>query len=171
MGQPLRRMTLGNGNLYGTTYSGGSSNAGTVYKLQPKGSGWTFSPLYAFTGGGDGANPAARVIFGPDGVLYGTTLMVASETGHGFQSEALAQSLQDRALPMDRNRAVRLHLAGADGGRSWFGDLIFDEADNIYGTTSAGGCRIGRRVAADAFNDWGTRAFFTLSQAVRRSRS
>ena len=59
------------GNLYGTTYRGGSG-AGTVYKLTHKGSGWIFNPLYAFHGS-DGFYPIARVIFGPNGTLYGTT--------------------------------------------------------------------------------------------------
>jgi uncharacterized repeat protein (TIGR03803 family) len=61
------------GNLYGTASGGGAHGYGTVFKLAPKGSGWIFTPLYSFQGGTDGANPIARVIFGPDGSLYGTT--------------------------------------------------------------------------------------------------
>jgi uncharacterized repeat protein (TIGR03803 family) len=61
------------GNLYGTAYYGGGTDDGTVYKLTHQGSGWTFSPLYSFAGGSDGINPDARVIFGPNGTLYGTT--------------------------------------------------------------------------------------------------
>ena len=60
------------GNLYGTTYTGGGGY-GTVYRLKRSGSNWLFGPLYSFSGGGDGANPSARVIFGSDGALYGTT--------------------------------------------------------------------------------------------------
>ncbi len=59
------------GNLYGTTTYGGTS--GTVFKLSYKGSGWILTSLYQFAGGSDGARPHARVIFGPDGSLYGTT--------------------------------------------------------------------------------------------------
>src|SRR5579863_2366927 len=49
------------GNLYGTTYQGGdlSCNCGSVFKLDAAGN---ETVLYAFTGGNDGANPAAGVI-------------------------------------------------------------------------------------------------------------
>jgi uncharacterized repeat protein (TIGR03803 family) len=42
------------GNVYGTTYLGGSDGAGSVYKLSLHGSSWVFSSLYSFTAGGDG---------------------------------------------------------------------------------------------------------------------
>jgi uncharacterized repeat protein (TIGR03803 family) len=60
------------GNLYGTTHCDGNNNAGTVYKLAPSGSTWTYTLLYTFTGGSDGlysfSNLALRL-----GSLYGTT--------------------------------------------------------------------------------------------------
>lgn len=67
------------GALYGTTYQGGNSNyycsngCGTVFKLTGSGSSWTETVIYSFGGGPDGSNPAAGVVFGPDGSLYGTT--------------------------------------------------------------------------------------------------
>jgi len=72
---PIAGLTLDRaGNLYGTTsnlqFPPGN---GTVFKLSRAGSGWILNTLYAFQGGTDGANPQARVIFGPDGTLYGTT--------------------------------------------------------------------------------------------------
>ena len=50
------------GNLSGTTSSGGSSSAcqggcGTVFMLTPNGSGWTETVIYNFTGGADGGPP------------------------------------------------------------------------------------------------------------------
>ena len=69
------------GNLYGTTYEYGTAGYGTVYQMKHKGSGWTFNSLYSFAGGSDGANPVARVIFGPNGTLYGTTKY--GGTGYG----------------------------------------------------------------------------------------
>ena len=56
---PEARLTQRAGNLYGTAYQGGSSNRGTVFKLARNGSGWTFSPLYNFTGRADGSAPIA----------------------------------------------------------------------------------------------------------------
>src|SRR6202021_267098 len=44
------------GNFYGTTNTGGVSNAGTVFKVTRKG---VETVLYSFTGKPDGANPVA----------------------------------------------------------------------------------------------------------------
>ncbi len=70
---PRATLTVGpDGNLYGTAYSGGSGNAGVVYKITPSG---TLTILHAFQGisAGDGSEPIASVTFGHDGKLYGTT--------------------------------------------------------------------------------------------------
>jgi len=68
------------GNLYGTTYQGGSFNRGIVFRLAPpaeSGGVWTFTTLHEFVGGGDGVDegifPLAGLTSGPDGSLYGTT--------------------------------------------------------------------------------------------------
>ena len=58
------------GNLYGTTYTGGTFDAGTVFELTRSGGGWTKTTLYSFTGGNDGGNPT-QVLVGNDGNLYG----------------------------------------------------------------------------------------------------
>jgi uncharacterized repeat protein (TIGR03803 family) len=63
-------MADSSGNLYGTTYKGGTSNAGVVYKLTPTGQ---ETVLYNFTGGADGGNLYAGVIADSAGNLYGTT--------------------------------------------------------------------------------------------------
>jgi uncharacterized repeat protein (TIGR03803 family) len=60
------------GNLYGDTYSGGSSNEGTIFKLDKKGN---FGVLYSFAGGRDGAGPGEPLILDPTGNLYGTTIL------------------------------------------------------------------------------------------------
>ena len=61
------------GNFYGTTYGGGSSGQGMVFKLSKHNGSWIFTPIYSFRGGNDGAFPYAGVTIGPDGNLYGTT--------------------------------------------------------------------------------------------------
>jgi uncharacterized repeat protein (TIGR03803 family) len=58
------------GNLYGTTSTGGAHGAGTVFELTRSGGGWTKATLYNFTGGNDGTNPT-QVLLGNDGNLYG----------------------------------------------------------------------------------------------------
>jgi uncharacterized repeat protein (TIGR03803 family) len=42
------------GNLYGTTYRGGSSQLGTVYQLKRHGSSYVHNQLHGFAGGNDG---------------------------------------------------------------------------------------------------------------------
>ena len=62
------------GNLYGTTVSDGTHVFGSVFKLTPTGGGtWTYTSLYNFTGGSDGANPYSNLVFDASGNLYGTT--------------------------------------------------------------------------------------------------
>ncbi|HMF60185.1 MAG TPA: choice-of-anchor tandem repeat GloVer-containing protein, partial [Vicinamibacterales bacterium] len=58
------------GNLYGATFNGGPSNAGTVYRLTPEGS---FTILYAFKGMSDRAGPFAALVQAADDSFYGTT--------------------------------------------------------------------------------------------------
>jgi uncharacterized repeat protein (TIGR03803 family) len=59
------------GNLYGTTWSGGVYNAGTVFKLTSTG---VETVLYSFSGGVDGGNPMDGLTMDGQGNLYGTTL-------------------------------------------------------------------------------------------------
>lgn len=66
------------GNLYGTTYQGGTDGYGVVYKLSP--SPWSEHVLWTFTGGSDGANPFADVTLDGAGNLYTTT----TSGGAGF---------------------------------------------------------------------------------------
>jgi hypothetical protein len=72
------------GNLYGTTNVGpGEARDGSVFRLKPpsgKGSKWTFDVLYGFTGSPDGSQPAAQLIFGGNGRLYGTTQLGGTGT-------------------------------------------------------------------------------------------
>lgn len=64
------------GNLYGTTYFGGSSGLGTAFKVGPAPNallGWKDSVLYSFQGGTDASFPTSTLVFDLAGNLYGTS--------------------------------------------------------------------------------------------------
>jgi uncharacterized repeat protein (TIGR03803 family) len=59
-----------NGNLYGTTSSGGQYGHGTVFRITPSGD---FTVLHAFTNGTDGGSPTGNLARDKDGFMYGGT--------------------------------------------------------------------------------------------------
>jgi len=61
------------GNLYGTTESGGAHGYGVVFELTLRSGSWQETPLYSFRGGLDGKFPIAGVIMDRKGNLFGTT--------------------------------------------------------------------------------------------------
>jgi len=140
------------GNLYGTTTSGGSTSGncaalggcGLVFKLAYKGSGWILTPLYDFQGGNDGATPYARVVLGPDGILYGTTQQGG---GSGCGGDGCGTVFSLRPPPNVcqsvfcywTETVIYRFTGGSDGAVPGNGDLHFDAVGNIYGTTISGG--------------------------------
>jgi uncharacterized repeat protein (TIGR03803 family) len=77
-GLPSAALVQGNdGYYYGTAYSGGSDDFGTIFKLL---SSQTFTPLYSFTNGTDGASPLAALVLAQSGTFYGTTYAGGSNT-------------------------------------------------------------------------------------------
>jgi uncharacterized repeat protein (TIGR03803 family) len=126
-GFPVAGLVAVDGNLYGTTQSGGagglSEGHGTVFTISPSG---TESVLYSFGNAPDGSDPVASLV-ALKGELYGTTLtggaygkgtvFSVSTTGsekvlHSFGSA------YDGILPMAGLTAVN---------------------DTLYGTTQEGG--------------------------------
>jgi uncharacterized repeat protein (TIGR03803 family) len=92
---------------------------------------WYEKVLHSFNGG-DGANPAAGLIFDAAGNLYGTT------TGGGTSGYGTVFEL----TPMGGGGWTETILYsfgnGTDGAIPYAG-LIFDAAGNLYGTTFGGG--------------------------------
>ena len=72
-GGPYNKLTLAHGNIYGFTEAEGKNGLGSVFKLAPGKDGWTFTDLYDFVGGSDGAQPYGSVAVDKDGNVFGTT--------------------------------------------------------------------------------------------------
>ena len=124
------------GNLYGTTYYGGVSQQGTVYKLSPGKNGkWSYKILHAFKGPlyGDGSYPCAGIVFDKAGDLYGTTSN-GGKSRYGTVFELIAPVHPGAAY----KEKVLWSFNNTDGLEPNAG-LILDSAGNLYGTTSAGG--------------------------------
>ena len=128
------------GNLYGTTNKG-AAGYGTVFKLAHSNSGWTLDPLYSFQGSADGANPVARVVFGPDGSLYGTT-EYGGTTGYCtggcgtvFNLKPQPSACKTAICPWIET-ILRRFTSGGDFPES---EVIFDAAGTLYGTAYTGG--------------------------------
>jgi len=127
---PYAGVTLdGGGNVYGTAADGGIGY-GTVYKLT-HGS-WVLDTLYSFPQGIDGAFPEARVIFGPNHILYGTTTFGgAAGAGTAFSLRPFPTPCRTTICPW-----MATLLFSFIGSSPAYGDLTFDQEDNIYGAQS-----------------------------------
>jgi uncharacterized repeat protein (TIGR03803 family) len=115
------------GNLYGTTYRGGASDAGVVFKLDTSGQ---ETVLYAFTGGTDGGFPMAGLLRDSGGNLYGTT---AGGAGPGGVFK----------LDTAGKETVLYSFSGGADGSLPYGGLVRDSLGNLYGTTMQGGLTTG----------------------------
>jgi uncharacterized repeat protein (TIGR03803 family) len=123
------------GNLYGTTYGGGTSNFGTVFRVDPTGH---ETVLYSFLGSaeGDGFNPEGSLIMDAAGNLYGTTAL------GGAQSSGMVFKLAPDGSGGWTESVLYSFVGGLDGIYP-AGGLVRDPAGNFYGTTPNGGvgCR------------------------------
>jgi len=123
---PLGRLAATtHGTLFGTAYDGGTNGCGTVFSITIAG---VFTTLYAFTGGIDGANPAAGLALGSDGNFYGATYD-GGPSGNGGLFKITPQG----AL-------TPLYLfSGGDDGASSYATLVQGPDLDFYGTTQYGG--------------------------------
>jgi len=113
------------GALYGIAYSGGTNGGGTVFSIAIGGA---FSVLYSFTGGIDGANPAAGLAAGSDGNFYGTTYAGGPNGNGGIF----------KITPQGTLTPLYLFSGGIDGSSS-YATLVQDNGGDFYGTTQFGG--------------------------------
>ncbi len=114
------------GNLYGTTYQGGSGSAGSVFVMTPDG-GLTTLANFNFT---NGAYPFSGLALGRDGNCYGTTYLGGNEDGSG--SGTVYQ------LALDGTLTTLASFNGTNGAYPIAG-LTLGPDGSFYGTTGWGG--------------------------------
>jgi ELWxxDGT repeat protein/uncharacterized repeat protein (TIGR03803 family) len=122
-----RALTLLDGTFYGVTYQGGATDRGTIFRIDPDGSG--YQVLHSFVGGtSDGAYP--RCTLATDGTsLYGTTWWYgAGSFGTVFKIEP------------DGTGFTVLHAftGGASDGGNPYASLTIENGA-LYGLTRGGG--------------------------------
>ena len=116
------------GNLYGSTFLGGTAGAGVVFELSTVGQ---ETALYSFTGGVDGGYLEAGVIRDPAGNLYGTSYNGGPGGSNGY-------GLVFKVNAAGQYSAAYTFPPPADGALPYAG-VIRDSRGNLYGTTSLGG--------------------------------
>jgi uncharacterized repeat protein (TIGR03803 family) len=114
------------GNFYGTTQSGGISNAGTVFQISTNG---LLTNLYSFGGGDDGANPYAGLVLGSDGSFYGTSQSGGTNGGGGTIFKISASGVY----------ASLYSFTGGNDGLNPQAALVQGTDGSFYGTTANGG--------------------------------
>src|SRR6266404_3936923 len=126
-----------NGNLFGTTRSGGANDLGTVFEIAKTAGGYASTPtvLVSFNGT-NGADPEAGLIADANGNLFGTTVFGgANRFGTVFEIAKTASGYASTPT-------VLVSFCGqtncTDGAVPLAG-LIADANGNLFGTTQSGG--------------------------------
>lgn len=126
------------GNFYGTTFVGGTNNAGTVYEISPSNPGWTETVLYSFSRNEDGYGPFGNLVFDLLGNLYGTTSVGGNGDclgGCGTVFELSPPVVQGGSW----TETILYSFNGGNDGQGPTAGVVFDESGNLYGTTGYGG--------------------------------
>lgn len=164
--QPAAGLTIDRvGRLFGTVLTGHSgSNWGGAYELRRAGTGWIFATLYIFDG-----TLQDRVVFGPQGLLYGTSPNNLAGFPYGYIfSLRPALNACTTALCNWNFNFLYGFTGGGDGGTPRYGDLVFDQAGTMYGTGSVGGDQNGNGVvykATGSGGNWTEQSIYNFAGA------
>jgi hypothetical protein len=133
----LNGVLLLNGKIYGVTYEDGTAGWGTVFELTNSKTGWTKKTLYNFTRGKDGGLPITELAADKAGNLYGTTT-------EGGSPKACQRLVTDCGTVFvlthhsDGWKEAVIHDFNGKDGAYPEGNLVWDDAGNLYGTASGG---------------------------------
>jgi uncharacterized repeat protein (TIGR03803 family) len=138
------------GNVYGTTPTGGRYGLGVVYQLTPNDSGaWTERILHTFTGGADGSGGSAgRLLLNDDSHIFGVCT-----TGGAHGAGTVYELIPTAAGEFGVN--VLYAFNGEPDAGFPYGTIVSDGRGNLYGTTYYAGAndlgtiyRLSRRAGA-----------------------
>ena len=121
---PLARLTLSGGTLYGTTYQGGNSSGGTVFKVNTDSTGYTVLKKFAYS---EGVDPRAGL------TVSGSTLYGAAYSGGSSGSGSVFKINLDGT-----GFTVLKNFAASPDGIYPAGELTLS-GSTLYGTTYSGG--------------------------------
>ncbi|HEY1614476.1 MAG TPA: choice-of-anchor tandem repeat GloVer-containing protein [Rhizomicrobium sp.] len=138
-GSPSSRLVAdASGNLYGTTFVGGTKDQGAVYRLSPGGKGWNESVIYSFCTSENcpnGQSPSGALWLDDNGDIYGTTYAGgANNSGIVYR---LGGGASSRKVAFSILYSFCSQADCADGSVPTSG-VIADESGNFYGTTESG---------------------------------
>ncbi len=122
------------GNLYGTTYYGGSNGVGAVFKLTLSNGKYKESVLYSFKASNDGNGPLSRLVFNRAGGLYGTD-SAGGDPGCGCGA---IFKLSPASGGKWNETVVHNFKGNPDGAYSNYGVTI-DAKGDLFGVTALGG--------------------------------
>src|SRR5580698_276278 len=122
------------GNLYGTTFGGGTSNYGAVFKLDTTGK---ETVLYSFTGGADGAFPWGGLVMDAEGNLYGTTY--EGGLAVGGENPYFGLGVVFKVDPTGKESVLYSFTGSGGDGSGPVTTLVLDAQGNLYGTAVHGG--------------------------------
>jgi uncharacterized repeat protein (TIGR03803 family) len=128
-----------NGKIYGVTYGGGTNGWGTVFELTHNKAGWSKKTLHNFTRGKDGGLPITELTADNAGNLYGTTIEGGSYLNGcpvvGLVGCGVVFKLTRRSGHWEFSV---IHKFNGKDGATPEGNLVWDDAGNLYGTASGG---------------------------------
>jgi uncharacterized repeat protein (TIGR03803 family) len=123
------------GNFYGTTSLGGTTDMGTVFRITPSGK---LTTIYTFCSQGgacpDGSSPGGGLVQASDGNFYGIT-----EQGGANAVGTIFRMTPEGAI-------TTLHSFDLTDGSSGIASLIQAADGNFYGTSEVGGPHAGGTV-------------------------